>query len=127
MKNIIYPVVFALAWTVGQGAVQADGPWQLFDGCSWSMPSLHALWKARKCWCPNDYCAKALPCPPPCVHGCCDDYCAKSLPCPPPWVKGCCDDYCPRCCPLWLGKLCEPWYRCGPPDRCEACCNPCTH
>jgi hypothetical protein len=29
--------------------------------------------------------------------------------------RGCVDDYHPRGCPVFLGPLCEPWYRCGPP------------
>jgi len=107
-----------LVWTIGPGAVQADGPWLLFDGCRWSMPRLRAAWQERCCWCPDDYCAKSLPCVPPNLQGCCDDYCAKSLPCVPPNLQGCCDDYCPRTCPLWLGSLCAPWYRCGPAPGC---------
>ena len=76
----------------------ADDPRPLFDGCRWAFPKLRDEWRQRCCWCP-------------------DDYCPKTLPCVPPNAKGCVDDYCPRCCPLFLGRLCEPWYTCGAP-RC---------
>ena len=76
----------------------ADDPRPLFDGCRWAFPKLCDEWRQRCCWCP-------------------DDYCPKTLPCVPPNAKGCVDDYCPRNCPLFLGRLCEPWYSCGPP-RC---------
>jgi hypothetical protein len=94
---------------------RAEEPRQLFDGCRWAFPKLCEQWHQRCCWCPDDYCAKPLPCVPPNAKGCVDDYCRKPLPCVPPNAKGCVDDYCPRTCPLFLGRLCEPWYTCGPP------------
>ena len=96
----------------------ADDPRPLFDGCRWAFPKLCDEWRQRRCWCPDDYCPKKLPCVPPNARGCVDDYCPKTLPCVPPNPKGCVDDYCPRCCPLFLGSLCEPWYTCSPP-RCR--------
>ena len=68
----------------------------------------------------NDYCPKSLPCVPPNAKGCVDDYCRKTLPCVPPNARGCVDDYCPKKCPLFLGKLCEPWYTCGELQNCGA-------
>lgn len=100
------------------GARGAD-PWLLFDGCRWTLPGLCAEWRARQCWCPDDYGPKALPCVPPNARGCVDDYCPKPLPCVAPGPAGCVDDYCPKTCPLFLGSLCAPWYRCGP--SCPAC------
>lgn len=95
----------------------ADGPWVLFDGCRWAFPKLADEWRHRCCWCPDDYCPKSMPVVPPNPKGCVDDYCRKTLPGVPPNAKGCVDDYCRKTCPLFLGKLCEPWYRCGPPRR----------
>ena len=74
----------------------AGEPRPLFDGRHWYFPQLCAEWRWRRCWCP-------------------DDYCRKTLPCVPPNAKGCVDDYCPKTCPLLLDRLCEPWYTCGPP------------
>ena len=74
----------------------AGEPRLMFDGRHWYFPQLCAEWRWRRCWCP-------------------DDYCPKTLPCVPPNAKGCVDDYCPTKCPLFLGGLCEPWYTCGPP------------
>ena len=93
----------------------AGEPRPLFDGRHWYFPQLCAEWRWRRCWCPDDYCRKTLPCVPPNAKGCVDDYCPKTLPCVPPNAKGCVDDYCPTKCPLFLGGLCEPWYTCGPP------------
>jgi hypothetical protein len=93
----------------------AGEPRLMFDGHHWYFPQLCAEWRWRRCWCPDDYCPKTLPCVPPNAKGCVDDYCQKALPCVPPNAKGCVDDYCPKKCPLFLGGLCEPWYTCGPP------------
>ena len=92
---------------------RADGPWVLFDGCRWAFPRLRDEWRHRRCWCPDDYHCKTLPAVPPNPRGCGNDYCPKALPCVPPNARGCVDDYCPKTCPLFLGKLCEPWYSCG--------------
>jgi hypothetical protein len=102
------------------GRASADEPRLLFDGCRWSFPKLHQEWQQRKCWCPDDYCIKALPTVPPNAHGCVDDYCIKALPKVTPNARGCVDDYCPKTCPLYLGSLCEPWYTCGPGRGCPS-------
>ena len=103
---------------------QADEPVWLFNGCHWMFPKLRDEWRQRACCCPDDYCRKPLPCVPPNAKGCVDDYCGKPLPCVPPNRQGCVDDYCRKSCPIFLGRLCEPWYHCGPrkdvgeaPDR----------
>ncbi len=93
---------------------RAGEPWLLFDGCRWHFPKLGEEWRQRCCWCADDYCRKSLPCTPHNAKGCTDDYCRKTLPHMPCNPKGCADDYCPKKCSLFLGKLCEPWYRCGP-------------
>ena len=113
MKPITFSTILVLAWTLCQSPAQAQAPRPLFDGCRWSIPGLCDQWRQRQCWCPDDYCPKPLPCVGPNAKGCVDDYCPKALPCVPPNPKGCVDDYCPKTCPIWLGKLCEPWYRCG--------------
>jgi hypothetical protein len=113
-KPTITSTLLVLAWTMWQTPTQAQDPWLLFDGCRWFWPSLGMQWQQRQCWCPDDYCPKTLPCVPPTARGCVDDYCPKALPWVPPNARGCVDDYCPRPCPLWLGKWCESWYRCGP-------------
>jgi hypothetical protein len=113
MKPSRYAFIAVLAWAVWQQAARAQEPGMLFDGCRWAFPSLCKQWQERKCWCPDDYCTKTLPCVPPNRKGCVDDYCPKPLPCVTPNAKGCVDDYCPKTCPLFLGKLCEPWYTCG--------------
>jgi hypothetical protein len=66
--------------------------------------------------CPDDYCPKKCPPPPPCVTGDApDDYCAKKLPS----VIGvkCCDpdDYCREPWRIWLPPCAPFWYTCGPP------------
>jgi hypothetical protein len=94
---------------------RADGPWLLFDGGHWAFPKLRDEWRQRDCWCPNDYDRKTLPQVPCNAKGCGDDYCGKSLPVVPANTRGCVDDYCPTRCPLFLGRLCEPWYTCGSP------------
>jgi hypothetical protein len=104
---------------------RADEPRPLFDGCNWWFPKLCAEWRARHCWCPDDYCPKKLPCVPCTPRGCVDDYCPKKLPCVPCNPRGCVDDYCPKTCPIWLGPLCQPWYTCGPPEPCGAPCQKC--
>src|SRR5262249_24043866 len=116
MKPVIHLTTLILAWTIYQPSAQAQHPWLLFDGCRWAFLSLCQEWRERKCWCPDDYCPKSLPCVPPNSKGYYYDYCAKPLPCVPPNPKGCYDDYCPKTCPIFLGRLCEPWYSCGPPD-----------
>jgi hypothetical protein len=100
----------------------AGDPRPLFDGCQWTLPCLRAQWDQRQCWCPDDYCAKCLPCVPANRQGCVDEYCRKTLPCVPANPKGCADDYCPKKCPPCLGSLCQPWYTCGPPEN---PCGPC--
>jgi hypothetical protein len=110
MKSCLCVVVVLAACAP---AARADGPWPLYDGCRWSVPKLTDEWRKRRCWCPDDYCPKRLPCVPPNPVGCVDDYCRKPLPCVSPNAKGCADDYCPKACPLFLGPLCEPWYKCG--------------
>jgi hypothetical protein len=110
MRPYLCLVAFLVA---GPSWARADGPWPLFDGCHWSMPSLSESWRQRRCWCPDDYCRKTLSCVPPNAKGCVDDYCRKALPCVPPNARGCVDDYCTKTCLLFLGKLCEPWYTCG--------------
>jgi len=114
MKPGYFPAVFLLATAVWQESAKAQEPWILFDGCRWAFPNLCKQWQERKCWCPDDYKPKSLPCMPLNPKGCVDDYCRKSLPCVAPNAKGCMDDYCPKMCPIFLGKLCEPWYQCGP-------------
>jgi hypothetical protein len=92
------------------GATDLDGrlwPW------SW-YPSL------KPCpGCPDDYCAKPMPCTSPVK--CCgpDDYCAKPMPCTSP-VK-CCgpDDYCPKPMPIVPRCCYPPWYNCGPAPGCS--------
>jgi hypothetical protein len=108
----------------GPSLARADGP-PLFDGCRWSFPKLCEEWRQRSCWCPDDYHGKCLPGVPSNPCGCVDDYCPKSLPCPPPIAKGCVDDYCPKKCPLFLGRLCEPWYGCVPTGCAGAAPCPC--
>jgi hypothetical protein len=108
------PCLALLGLLVVGPSTQADEPWLLFDGCHWAFPHLREQWQQRGCWCPDDYCSKALPHVPPNPKGCVDDYCKKKLPCVRPNAWGCVDDYCPKSCPLFLGNLCEPWYRCPP-------------
>jgi hypothetical protein len=96
---------------------QAEEPRLLFDGCHWTLPKLGDEWRQRRCWCPDDYRCKPLPTVPPNARGCVDDYCPKSLPRVPCNPRGCVDDYYPKDCPLFLGPLCAPWYRCGPPEN----------
>jgi hypothetical protein len=97
-------------------SARSDEPWLLFDGSHWEFPKWHSEWRPACCWCPNDYCRKALPCVQPNPHGCVDDYCRKALPCVPPNAHGCVDDYCRKTCPIFLGRICEPWYSCGQPQ-----------
>jgi hypothetical protein len=108
------PYLSLVALLIFGASARADEPWLLFDGCHWTLPKLCEQWRQRGCWCPDDYCSKPLPHVPPNPVGCVDDYCQKPLPCVRPNSRGCVDDYCPRSCPLSLGKLCEPWYRCPP-------------
>jgi hypothetical protein len=106
---------------------RADEPWPLFNGCRWAWPNLCELWRQRRCWCPDDYAAKTLPAVELNAKGCVDDYCPKTLPAVAPNAKGCVDDYCPKTCPLLFGRLCEPWYICGPPTNTGAApCQRCT-
>ncbi len=110
----------ALLFLTLAGPLRADEPRPLFDGCRWSFPRLCPEWRARKCWCPDDYHPKCLPTVPCNLRGCVDDYCPKSLPCVQPNARGCVDDYCPKTCPLYLRPLCQPWYTCGPHGRCPS-------
>jgi len=120
MKRTGLIAAIVLTVLVGLPAARAENPQVLFDGCRWSFPRLDLLWQQRKCWCPDDYCRKPLPCPPPRVGGCgFEDYCAKPMPCVPANPKGCVDDYCPKNCPILLGPTCEPWYTCGPQQNCS--------
>jgi hypothetical protein len=121
MKRIVYPAVVGLALAVLQPAARGEAPWPLFDGCRWSFPCVHDLWRQRQCWAADDYCPKKLPCAPPCVGGCVDDYCRKRPPCVSPAPLGCVDDYCPKHCPILLGGACEPAYGYGPPENCQKC------
>ncbi len=89
--------------------------------CSKPLGSRFGLCDVRqwlRCWCPDDYCTKPLPCVACVLTGCVDDYCPKELPGVPCCPRGCVDDYCPKNCPLGPGKLCEPWYTCGPINAC---------
>ncbi len=78
-------------------------------------PSACCSWKSRRAWCPNDYCPKTLPAPPPrppFVFP--NDYCKKTMPAPPPrppFVFP--NDYCKKQCPVRIGPCVEPWYTCG--------------
>jgi len=105
------PALLVLSWLA---SARAQSPQPLFDGCHWKYPRLRLLWQQRKCWCPDDYCPKTLPCVSPNAKGCVDDYCPKTLPCVTANPKGCVDDYCPKSCPILFPSNCEPWYRCGP-------------
>ncbi len=90
----------------GLGPVPPNNPW---------CPSACCSWFSRRGWCPNDYCSKALPAPPP--RPSCrlpDSYCSKALPAPPPRPPCCLpNDYGKKQCPIRLGPCAEPWYRCG--------------
>jgi hypothetical protein len=93
----------ALALALATPAAMAKEP-------SW-LTTLCKPWRLDCCFCPDDYCAKLMPCPcKPLLR--CDDYCAKQMPCP---CKPCftCDDYGPKPMPC-PGPLCFPWYRCCP-------------
>jgi hypothetical protein len=91
----------------GLAPVPANNPW---------CPSACCSWKSRRSWCPDDYCPKTLPVPPPrppCNLP--DNYCIKILPAPPPRPPCCLpDDYCRKPCAIHLGPCVEPWYTCGP-------------
>jgi hypothetical protein len=113
----VRPIACLVCVLVWPFVARADEPWPLFDGSHWSLPPLCRQWQQRRCWCADDYQPKCRPAPPPWVKGCVDDYCRKALPAPPPRVKGCVDDYCRKTCPLCLGRLGEPWYQCGPPEK----------
>src|SRR5262249_33747426 len=89
---------------------------------SWLPLRLCQSWLCRDCCCPDDYCRKSLP-PVPCgVCGCYpDDYCAKPLPPVPCGAPcGCADDYQRKCCPIYLGPCCQPWYTCSSGEECCA-------
>lgn len=121
MKRRTCLAVLIAACSFGPSA-RAEAPYTLFDGCRWHFTMLRDEWRARRCWCPDDYCPKILPkvsCNP---KGCVDDYCPKKEPCAPPCAKGCVDDYCPKTCPIVLWNKCAG--TCGPP---EDCCGPCRH
>ena len=124
MKRIICSVIAGLALAAWSPAARTEEPWPLFNGCSWSFPSLCDLWRQRACWAPDDYRPKGLPCPPPRVGGCLDDYDGKPLPCVPCNLRGCVDDYRPKQCPILLRGNCEPWYTGGPQANGPSCVGP---
>jgi hypothetical protein len=124
MKPITYSVIAVVALAAWSPTARTQETWPLFNGCSWSFPSHCNLWRQRKCWAPDDYCSKRLPCPPPCVGGCIDDYHGKPLPCVPCNRRGCVDDYCPKQCPILLRGNCEPWYTVGPQANGPSCVGP---
>ena len=73
-----------------------------------------APWPCCKCGCPDDYCPKPLPAPPPLSKCGCDDYCPKPFPAPPPRTcLGPCDDYSPKPRWIWTEIGSGPWYQCG--------------
>jgi hypothetical protein len=121
-------VIVSIACLALGTSVHADPPEVMYDGNHWHFPRLGDLWGARQCcWCPDDYCPKALPTVPCVPKGCVNDYCAKKLPTVPCVPKGCVDDYCPKKCPLVYPHVCEPWYTCVPTDGCgphKCCCRP---
>ena len=100
--------ILSLSWCAAAAATEPKSCW-------WSWyPSL----KPCPC-CPDDYCAKVLPCVAPVRDHGPDDYCPKPLPgvCP---VK-CCgkDDYCPKPCPSVPRCYYPPWMVCVPPPGCD--------
>jgi len=76
----------------------------------------------RRCCknCPNDYCAKPMPCATPLRFCGPNDYCAKPMPCETP--KRYCgpDDYCRKPCNIWLPPCDPAWYTCGTGGCCVA-------
>jgi hypothetical protein len=114
MKPASRAAALVVAWALFLSFAGAEPPRPLFDGCRWWFPGLCEQWRQRRCWCPDDYCPKALPQVSPVPCGCTDDYCPKPLPCVPRVPCGCVDDYCPKGCPIALPRTCEPWYTCGP-------------
>lgn len=68
------------------------------------------------CGCPDDYCAKQIPCTRPLWCGTCDNYCSKCLPCTKPVNCGTCDTYCRKKGPIRFETCLPPWYTCGPRD-----------
>jgi hypothetical protein len=108
MKPIIFSVIASVVLAAWPSAARTEETWTLFNGCKWTFPSLCNMWRGRKCWEPDDYCSKRLPCAPPRVCGCIDDYNSKSLPCVPCNSRGCVDDYCPKQCPILLRGNFEP-------------------
>jgi hypothetical protein len=121
MKPTISLLALVLTWNAASTTGRAEPPAPLFDGCKWSFPGLCQLWAGRKCWCPDDYARKTMPCVTPNAKGCVDDYSPKPFTCPVAVAPGCVDDYCRKTCPIHLGSNCEPWYICGPPDACSSC------
>jgi hypothetical protein len=124
MKPIIFSVIASLALVAWSPTARAQETWPLFNGCSWSFPSLCNMWRERKRWAPDDYCDKRSPCPPPRVGGCIDDYKCKSLPCVPCNLRGCVDDYCPKQCPILLRGNSEPCCTAGPQAYGPSCVGP---
>jgi hypothetical protein len=110
MRPCLCLVILVVA---GSSCARADGPWPLFDDCPWAFAKACPGWQQRRCWCPDDYCPRSLPAVALPCKGCKDDYCPKAIPVVSPTCKGCKDDYCPKSLPC-PGKLCEPWYSCGP-------------
>jgi hypothetical protein len=98
-------VIFGLGQCASAPATEPNRCWW---SCSW----FSALKPCPSC--PDDYCAKKLPCVAPVTCRGPDDYCCKPLPgvCP---VK-CCgkDDYCPKPCPVVPRCCYPPWYICVP-------------
>ena len=124
MKPVVYSVVAGLALAAWPSAARTQETWPLFDGCRWSFPGLCNMWRQRRCWAPDDYCPKRLPCPPPRVGGCCDDYHGKPVPCVPCNPRGCVDDYCPKQCPILLRGNCELCCTVRPQANGRGCVGP---
>jgi hypothetical protein len=105
MRSILIAILVLAAGGTANGA-EADCLW-------WLRPwSVNRLTCPR---CPDDYCAKPLPCAP-CATRCRnpDDYCSKRLPIVCPTKCFGCDDYRPKCLPTVpcgcypIGASCGP-------------------
>ena len=110
---------------LGLGMWTSSGQAGCFDFLSWWRGGAPLCpfdpWPCRAPGCPNDYCPKPSPAPPPRSRCEIDDYCRKELPPPPPRTcAGPCDDYCPKPGRIWTEIGRGPWFQCGP-----ACGQPC--